>query len=110
MSEQKLNQQGIELSVVSNDSSVLKDSNESLNSGTPTTPSGKKASKYCSMNDCKGLVAKVIGDCRFCQQRFCSKHRLPESHQCENLDHCRKASFDKNAGKLLNEKCVASRV
>lgn len=36
--------------------------------------------------------------CKFCSQDFCSKHRLPESHDCEGL---RKWKEEKNEGKLI---------
>ncbi|KAJ2989340.1 pheromone processing endoprotease [Globomyces sp. JEL0801] len=38
---------------------------------------------------------------------YCGKHRLPESHSCENMVEVREGAHQKLAGKLLNEKCVA---
>ncbi|KAI8799422.1 hypothetical protein BJ742DRAFT_664237, partial [Cladochytrium replicatum] len=59
---------------------------------------------------CNDKIVKVVGHCRYCELDFCSAHRLPEAHVCQNMQSCRQASFDKNAGKLLGEKCVASKV
>lgn len=64
----------------------------------------------CFVPTCTDRPAKIIGDCKYCKQHFCSKHRLPESHQCDNLVSCRQASFEKNSSKLMGEKCVADKV
>jgi len=63
-----------------------------------------------STEQCAKKTVLVVGDCKFCQKHFCAKHRLPEIHQCSGLDTCRKASYEKNAAKLMEEKCVASKV
>lgn len=47
---------------------------------------------------------------RYCSLAYCGKHRLPESHLCGNMTDVRQASLEKLAGKLLAEKCVASKV
>lgn len=77
----------------------------------------EKRKTKCSHEGCQNKVVKIIGDwysrtnlSRYCLSKFCSPHRLPESHQCPNLEHCRQDSFNKNAGKLRNEKCVATKV
>lgn len=64
----------------------------------------------CGFPECLDRPAKIIGDCRYCQHAFCSKHRLPESHECNNLQSCRENSYQRNSSKLLNEKCVADKV
>jgi len=64
----------------------------------------------CFVPTCTDRPAKIIGDCKYCKQHFCSKHRLPETHQCDNLVSCRQASYDKNSSKLMGEKCVADKV
>ena len=56
--------------------------------------------------DCTKRTVLVVGDCKFCSKHFCAKHRLPELHKCSGLDSCKKASFEKNANKLMSEKCV----
>lgn len=69
------------------------------------TPKGK-----CFVSDCTDRAAKIVGDCRYCGHNYCSKHRLPECHACDNLQGCRQQSFEKNSSKLMGEKCVADRV
>jgi ubiquitin len=66
--------------------------------------------KMCAMVECTSKVAVVVGDCRYCKKSFCSFHRLPESHVCEELESCRKASFEKNESKLSKEKTVSSKL
>jgi ubiquitin C len=70
----------------------------------------KRRTGRCHFGDCTDRVVKIVGDCRYCQKRFCGRHRLPEVHACANLTTCQQASFERNAGKLLQEKCVASKV
>jgi predicted nucleic acid binding AN1-type Zn finger protein len=70
----------------------------------------KRRAGRCHFGDCTDRVVKIVGDCRYCTKRFCGRHRLPEVHACANLTSCQQASFERNAGKLLQEKCVASKV
>ncbi|KAG2196027.1 polyubiquitin [Mucor mucedo] len=69
----------------------------------------KKKSK-CAFRSCSDKIVKIIGDCRYCQHKFCARHRLPEAHACENLMSCRQAAHERNSIKLLSERCVASKV
>ena len=62
------------------------------------------------MDDCHLQYAMIIGDCKFCKAKFCSKHRLPEAHDCPHLQTCRQAQFDKNKEKVMGEQCVAAKV
>jgi ubiquitin C len=64
----------------------------------------------CAVTGCVDRVAKVVGDCRYCGHGYCSKHRLPESHECDNMQGCRQQSYEKNSSKLMGEKCVADKV
>lgn len=73
-----------------------------------STPSAKK--NKCCLSDCHERVAKIIGTCRYCSNNYCGKHRLPESHACENIQNCRQQSFEKNSSKLMGEKCVADKI
>jgi predicted nucleic acid binding AN1-type Zn finger protein len=60
--------------------------------------------------NCTDKVVKIIGDCRYCEQKFCGKHRLPEAHFCPNLKTCRDMASMRNADKLLGERTVANKV
>jgi hypothetical protein len=58
---------------------------------------------------CKAQAQRIVGDCAFCGGRFCSRHRLLESHACPNLEDCKKESHEQNASKLISERTVAIR-
>ncbi len=75
----------------------------------PTAPA-KKSSKKCAFQDCADRPVKIVGDCRYCESRFCSRHRLPEAHLCANLQNCKVDAVNKLQNKLLAEKCVSSKV
>ncbi|KAI8891939.1 polyubiquitin [Globomyces pollinis-pini] len=64
----------------------------------------------CNHAGCNDKIVKIVGQCRYCNMGYCGKHRLPESHSCENMVEVREGAHQKLAGKLLNEKCVASKV
>lgn len=71
-------------------------------SGTP-----RKSNKpRCSKEGCKTAAQPIVGDCGFCQQRFCGKHRMLESHNCAGLDDARQADKDRNAAKLESERTM----
>jgi len=71
--------------------------------------SGRVASK-CAFKDCNQRPALIIGDCKYCNLKYCGTHRLTESHQCSNMQNCREQSFARNKAKLEGEKCVAAKV
>jgi len=73
-------------------------------------PSRAKLAKKCAFPGCIKRSVVIIGDCKFCNEKFCSSHRLVEDHLCPATASCRQASFDKNANKLLSEKCVAQKL
>jgi len=56
---------------------------------------------------CTSFVQRIVGDCGFCGGHFCGKHRLLESHNCPNLEDCKKESYEQNANKLIAERTVA---
>ncbi|RMZ76288.1 hypothetical protein DV737_g4911, partial [Chaetothyriales sp. CBS 132003] len=90
---------------------------DSRTSATPTpastprtsTPSKRPSRPRCSKADCKALAPPIVGDCGFCQKRFCGKHRMLESHNCEGLQDARQADKDRNAAKLQSERTVMLR-
>jgi predicted nucleic acid binding AN1-type Zn finger protein len=63
----------------------------------------------CYRDGCTERIAKIVGDCRYCGHGYCSRHRLPESHDCDNIQGCRQQSYEKNSSKLMGEKCVADK-
>lgn len=80
-------------------------------SSTPrsSTPAKKPRKPRCTKDGCNALAQPIVGDCGFCQKRFCGKHRMLESHNCEGLEDARQADKDRNAAKLEGERTVMLR-
>jgi len=74
-----------------------------------STPKKKSNKPRCSKDGCKAPAQPIVGDCGFCQKRFCGKHRMLESHNCEGLEDARKADKDRNAAKLEGERTMMLR-
>ncbi|KAI8340539.1 ubiquitin-related domain-containing protein [Chlamydoabsidia padenii] len=95
-------------------SSLLSTPSTNLSIDNKSIPSGPIKSsvsrKRCALGSCSGKPVKIIGDCRYCESKFCSRHRLPEAHACVNLTTCRQTAHERNSLKLLSERCVASKV
>jgi len=90
------------------DGEVANNESAAANQNSPKPPAPKKSK--CAVEDCHQKPVLIIGDCKFCASKFCSKHRLPEAHACSEMTACREQSFLKNKAKLEREKCVASKV
>ena len=77
---------------------------------TPSSTTPRKSHKpRCSKAGCKAAAQPIVGDCGFCQKRFCGKHRMLESHNCEGLEDARQADKQRNAAKLEGERTVMLR-
>ena len=74
-----------------------------------STPAKKSNKPRCTKDGCKALAPPIVGDCGFCQKRFCGKHRMLESHNCEGLEAARQADKDRNTAKLEGERTVMLR-
>lgn len=61
----------------------------------------------CTFKDCKEAAQKIVGDCSFCQGKFCGKHRMLEDHKCTGLEDCKKESHERNADRLNAERTIA---
>jgi len=71
---------------------------------------GVKTTKRCKFGDCSDKCARIVGYCRYCEENFCGRHRLPEAHACTNMTGCRQESFDRNAQQLRDGQCVATKI
>ncbi|KAI8970344.1 ubiquitin-related domain-containing protein [Mycotypha africana] len=100
---------GAAASSTSSTSSAESITTTSTSTTSSLVPPKKKLSR-CALDGCNDKVVKIIGDCRYCQHKYCARHRLPEAHACENLTSCRQAAHERNSLKLMSERCVASKV
>ena len=60
----------------------------------------------CAYPECKKKVNQVemlMGKCR-CENVYCSKHRMPETHKCEFIYKYDKDEF------ITANKCVAAKI
>jgi len=57
----------------------------------------------CKYLDCKNKVVKIIGYCKLCKNDYCGYHRLPEIHNCINLNELYTTNKIQLNNKLLNE-------
>ena len=39
---------------------------------------------HCQARGCKEKLTLLNYHCRYCDKKFCEKHRLPEEHRCPN--------------------------
>ena len=76
---------------------------------TPTSTVKKSGKPRCSHPPCKAAAQPIVGDCGFCQKRFCGKHRMLESHACSGLEDAKQADRDRNTAKLEGERTVMLR-
>jgi predicted nucleic acid binding AN1-type Zn finger protein len=80
------------------ESECTKQPNTNTNTNTTTKPSSR-----CDYSECKNKRAAIIGDCSYCSMKYCSQHRLPELHKCDNLDVCCKKAQKENSDRLASQ-------
>ena len=49
----------------------------------------------CFYEKCYQKVVLVVGTCRYCENSYCLKHRLPEEHKCKNINECKEKAKEK---------------
>lgn len=57
----------------------------------------------CNIDDCKKKAKPIVGHCNYCDNNFCLVHRLPEQHNCEQLQRCNANAKELLTNKLNNE-------
>ncbi|KAI9721377.1 MAG: hypothetical protein M1828_005126 [Chrysothrix sp. TS-e1954] len=60
----------------------------------------------CAFKDCKQKPA-LVGDCGFCGEKYCGKHRLLESHECKGIEECKDEARERNKDRLEADRTVA---
>lgn len=86
---------------------------QSINNHLPRLLITMPAKKRCQLQSetpCNSAVLRIVGECPHCRSQFCGTHRLPEHHNCNHLEDCRQAAFDRNKAKLESERTVASKM
>ena len=64
----------------------------------------------CDFENCCARYVNIIGDCKYCKKKFCGSQRLPETHNCINLDNCKKNHFELNKQKVLGGECISKQI
>ncbi|KAI8901725.1 hypothetical protein BC833DRAFT_576409 [Globomyces pollinis-pini] len=88
----------------------IENNTQTVDPALPPKPKSKKSNAPKCGFGCGDRAVKIIGNCRYCTKNFCGRHRLPEAHACENINHCRQESATKNADRLMGERTVANKV
>lgn len=87
-------------------SSVVSTATSEKPTPTSTPPPSRTVPRKprCTFKTCKALAQPIVGDCGFCGQKFCGKHRMLESHDCKGLDDARDLERQRNRDKLESER------
>ena len=65
-------------------------------------------SKRCCF--CNIRVNLLGFECKFCKNNMCAKHRLPEDHDCQNMDLLKNQYKEMNRQKLESESVKETKV
>ena len=83
--------------------------NENKNNTKSEIEKNKKKIR-CSFEKCKKKPAIIVGHCKTCNMNYCSKHRLPESHLCNNIKKLQQDKWSENKNKLMKAKCITQKI
>ncbi|GMM51095.1 Tmc1 protein [Starmerella bacillaris] len=64
----------------------------------------------CSFKICNSTPLRGVGDCRNCNGKFCSRHRLMEQHDCAGLQGCKQQLHERNAHRLQQQQTMPNKV
>ena len=82
--------------------------NKTIDESKPKSTFVKKS--RCFVDGCNKKIAKIIGDCKFCNNKFCELHRLPEIHVCSKMNDVKSKSKNILENRLLSEKCISNKL
>ena len=57
----------------------------------------------CYYNNCNLKCLKIIGFCKLCNNKYCQKHRLYETHECVLLEYHKNKLLKVLKNKLYEE-------
>ncbi|KAF7295027.1 Aspartate aminotransferase [Mycena indigotica] len=81
---------------------------------TTTMPAKKRCEFHNATEEgthqCQAAALRIIGECAMCRGKFCGEHRMPEQHQCSNLQDCRQQAFERNKARLEGERTVTAKL
>ena len=63
----------------------------------------------CQFKECKDPAQRIVGDCSFCGNHYCGKHRMLESHACTKLEDCKTEEKELNRERLERERTAPVR-
>ena len=66
--------------------------------------------KRCDFKKCKRPCGLLSIKCEYCENLFCSGHRLTEDHKCKNILDQKKEKREINSKKLEAEKCIPKKI
>ena len=72
----------------------------------------KKIKCQCVINGekCTKQQSLAVGYCKWCDITFCSSCRMPEVHNCHNLEELKKNKKEENSNQLNNNKCYITQL
>ena len=76
------------------------DNNNNNNNNNNKNP---KPRAKCCAEGCTQKPAMIIGDCAYCESKFCAQHRLPEMHECVKMKQCRQIAKTENTQRLNSQ-------
>ena len=78
---------------------IDEDNNENNNEKTVVKKKKKKSKKRCWFDGCRTKLKLTDMECK-CKHKFCGKHRMMESHDCEYLKMTSPKTQYKKRGKM----------
>jgi predicted nucleic acid binding AN1-type Zn finger protein len=64
----------------------------------------------CSFAECLKKHELIIGDCKYCQSKFCMKHRYASSHNCPKINEYKASQQALLKRKLDEGKCESNKL
>ena len=80
----------------------------------PVLKKKKKKKNKCPCiikgEQCTSQPSLAVGYCKWCDTTFCSSCRMPEVHNCPNLDKLKESKKALNSNQLNKNKCHTSQL
>lgn len=82
---------------------------------SPPAPKKKKKKKpkcpsIIKGEKCNAMPSLAVGYCKWCKITYCSACRMPEVHNCPNLDDLKNSKKEQNSQQLNKNKCHLSQL